>query len=121
MIAPDPVPMVDHGKEIEVSRFFSTREEPKWQALKGNVKWIRAVLEAHPDVKWVLMEMILYYNWWIENPKKRRPNLEACIGNWLRGESRKLLAAKERSGYVQAPTEPGKYDGIGVTYGDGDD
>lgn len=116
MLPPDPVEAENRDAELEVAAFFAVKEEPKWNAVQKNPKWIRAILEANPDVKWVLQELARYYQWWVENPKKRRPRLEASIGNWLRGEARKLAAAPaRRAGYsIPAPSEPGKYDGIGV-------
>jgi hypothetical protein len=111
-----PVAAEIHAEDLEVSGFFAAKEEPQWNSLQGKGEWIRSVLSAHPDVRWVLQELARYYQWWIENPKKRRKNLAASIGNWLRGEARKLAAGPRPYGTrsIQAPSEPGKYDGIGV-------
>jgi hypothetical protein len=102
--------------EEDIVAFFAAKAEPKWSAVQDNLRWIRAMLMAYHKVDWIKAELARYYEWWQGNPKKRRDNLEASIGNWLRKEARKLRGGTNgRSGYVQAPAEPGKYDGFGVT------
>ena len=118
LIAPDPVPLHSQDKEIEVSRFFAAKEEQKWKDLEKNGEWLHAMVTAHPDTAFILRELANYYQWWIENPKKRRENLAASIGNWLRNEARRQRGSNgnNRAKSLPVPTEPGKYDGIGVTY-----
>ena len=120
LIAPTSEPPADDAwvrDEEALVAFFVGKPESKWNAVQDNLRWIRAMLLAHHDVTWILSEFAHYYTWWQENPKKRRENLEASIGNWLRKEARILKRTRKAGslGYVQAPTEPGKYDGIGVT------
>ena len=105
-------------KEIEVSRFFAAKEEQKWKDLEKNGEWLHAMVTAHPDTAFILRELANYYQWWIENPKKRRENLAASIGHWLRNEARRQRGSNgnNRAKSLPVPTEPGKYDGIGVTY-----
>ena len=115
LIAPDRMGLVTQDNEIEVSGFFAAKDEEQWKALEGNGKWIHAMVTAHPDVTFILQELAHYYQWWIENPKKRRTNLAASIGNWLRSASKPRPSRNSPVSH-KVPTEPGKYDGIGVTY-----
>lgn len=104
--------------EAEVAAFFSAMENEQWNALHSNARWIRAMLEAYPDPAWVMSEIGRYRQWWIENPKKRRQNLAASVGTWLRSEARKIDRERRRSAggpsAFRVPAEPGKYEGFGV-------
>ncbi len=119
LIAPDPVPVDSRDGEIEISKFFEAKEEKQWNELQYNVKWIRTLLGMY-EKPFILQQLAFVYQWWIENPKKRAKNVAAQIGGWLRREKKSLSQpagrSQSRAKSIQAPVEPGKYDGIGVTY-----
>jgi len=119
LISPDPVPVDSRDDEIEISQFLGEKEEQQWNALKQNVKCIRALLKNY-DKPFILQQLGFAYQWWIENPRKRSKNTAAFLGGWLRrnktGYGQPAGRNQNRTTRVQAPVEPGKYDGIGVTY-----
>jgi hypothetical protein len=121
LIQSDPVPIEDHDDEMRISAFLASLDEPAWQAIQNDIRWIRATLK-HRTVEAVEKGIGEAYEYWISNPKDRWKNIRGGTTAWLRRNERPQRGGKSggtRS--IVVPSEPGKYDGIGITVGGEDD